>query len=835
MQMASHQERLFLAAVLIGACAFGANGGTSDITGRVLMPDGQPALGARVYVHRASGVRVQICVDSAGRFRATLQTHGQEREFHEHLVAIQPGFGLAYWPTPEDCERRREIALRLPPEAILTGTVSDHCGRRLRGAKVMLERLASQFRCHAIRCDFGQSRVSPLPPLSTATDGRGRFTLRYLPKQSNLRLTLRVVYAGFAVAEPWGYLEDLAGKLDIVLRPGGALAGTVTHEGTGAPGVGIQVVAHGSTSKGHVFEHATSDQRGLYQIGSLPPATYTINVRIPPRANWTSAAKRGVAVRAEQTSRADLVLSRGGSISGQVLDATTRDPIEGVDVYACGDGRSSRAKSRRDGTFMIRCPPGRYRVRVLSTPAGYVSSALCRPRTVAVKAEENVAGLKFELVKGLTLVGKAVGDEGQIVAGVDVQAISPSGAMGSLACTNEEGAFRLSGLMRNARWILTARDRKGTRGARVIVSTEERDVDGVEINILPLPRITGRVVDSEGSPVPRARMTFSTGTSAGHWCGQDARADEAGRFEFLVEPGVPFAIRLHGAGSAAVRRRDPPRSGEHCELGDLIMPQRVEAGIEGRVVGPDGKTVPRAEVIVTIDWRKEILTCDAEGRFVSERRVPVGRTIGIAASDPMGLLAGETVVKTGKEMSPVILRLAKLGGLAGRVVNEEGHPIRNVQVGSAIKRSSTGYRIGPETKLTNAEGRFAFVRLTPGQAGYVFARARGYVRAKSRDQVFPSGESVEIGDLVLARAESFISGKVTDRRGRPVGGVKVVCDGEGLGYRDACTDAQGRYRIEGLPAKGQFKITASSSVFESKQRKRVKPGSTEVNFKLKPR
>jgi len=831
-------------AVVIGIKSPLARGAVSEVSGRVLKPDGQPAPGATVYVYRVShadwstaGIRARVTADSRGRFKAGKLMHDRAQQLHDYLVAIYEGFGLACWSTRDGLAATSRVDLRLTPETVLTGSVRDVAGRAIENAWVVptyvgLPRLSSVAR----RCFFQSSRA-PLPSLATSTDARGRFALGSLPKVSGASVSLRVFHSTFAGASWRGKLQEVSAKLDIVLEPGCTVEGTVTHEGTGRPRAGVQVQAVRRVGIQRLRERGTTDERGRYRIDNLPAGSYTIRVAVPEEAEWTAAARPNVLLRPNKRRQVDLTLIKGLFIRGQVVDAGTGTPVAGVTLSAYDREQSCKSTSAPDGSFRLRCPSGVYRVRVSSVPEGYIRPDWGESQTIALREGADAAALEFAVAKGVTVQGKVVDQQGMSVAGIRVETHNPAPTLALAAVhTDREGGFRLTGLMPTMRRTLMARDLATMQGASTVAEIKGRDLNGVVLRMLPLARVTGRVVDFAQAPVSGAEVLFCEAygnTSLPSTQVVTTRLD--GSFEFLATPGVPFSIRAREGARRSVLRRIVAEAGAHHEWGDIVASTRARAQVAGRVERADGQPVPGARVTMWDKLLPDTVTCNSKGEFRFDKPLAVGDRARLAAKDPKGLLVAETTITIKANMLRPILRLERAGALVGRVVNEQRHPIRDASVTLRIKRGRRATSPGPDAVCTDQHGRFRYAGLVPGQRGQVSAEATGYGATIGREVVFRSGKQIDTGDLVLLKAESSVAGRVTDADGRPLVGVAVSCYGDGVGQKRTRTDAQGRYRFDGIPKVDELLVRASSADYGYDVRHPVKAGATDVDLVLAQR
>jgi len=142
--------------------------------------------------------------------------------------------------------------------------------------------------------------------------------------------------------------------------------------------------------------------------------------------------------------------------------------------------------------------------------------------------------------------------------------------------------------------------------------------------------------------------------------------------------------------------------------------------------------------------------------------------------------------------------------VSGRVVDEEGRPLREVRV--------ILYRSGRMlTEKTDGEGRYRFPIEAAGLA-FLLAHRLGVGTASIPETPLSMDADLELPDLVL-RQGAEIAGTVVNAAGRPVAAVPVFAQclsvprggakaeigaPSGTEFGSAVTDAEGRFRITGL-------------------------------------
>jgi len=148
------------------------------------------------------------------------------------------------------------------------------------------------------------------------------------------------------------------------------------------------------------------------------------------------------------------------------------------------------------------------------------------------------------------------------------------------------------------------------------------------------------------------------------------------------------------------------------------------------------------------------------------------------------------------------LRLARAGVIRGRVVDELGRPIEDVDLGTDENRSANDSRGG----VSDADGRFEIAHARIGTYR-VRAWKKGWIN-NFRDGVTVEVEQVSADVVLVLMPAKTIEGRVVDTLGQPVGNVKFwgwpSSSGSGAGGRSG---DDGRFVIS-LPQDEPYSLEA---------------------------
>ncbi|MEJ7637075.1 MAG: carboxypeptidase-like regulatory domain-containing protein [Singulisphaera sp.] len=213
------------------------------------------------------------------------------------------------------------------------------------------------------------------------------------------------------------------------------------------------------------------------------------------------------------------------------------------------------------------------------------------------------------------------------------------------------------------------------------------------------------------------------------------------------------------------------------------------------------------------------VTTDGHGAF-SVADVPLGAAVTLSATAPgAGRTARPVTARPGGEGEPVTLTLdpGRLVAMKGRVVDTSGKPVAGARVHlrrqdrhetGQVKENVPVDFAGAHVLRTDAEGRFETPRGLDAEGEYsAIAEADDFVPGqtpwtRAADRTFPD---LMIGPEGLVKVKvGTLEGLARDGSGRPVAGATSWASFPGgpASPEKVTTDAQGRFRLIGLPPTG---------------------------------
>ncbi len=367
------------------------------------------------------------------------------------------------------------------------------------------------------------------------------------------------------------------------------------------------------------------------------------------------------------------------------------------------------------------------------------------------------------------------------------------------------------------------------------------------------PLLQGRVVDERGRPIAGAEVYRQwDGFSCAEMqrrreAPEEAATDRDGRFSFPIpHPGEAHLV-VFAPGHVALTT--PRFRFSSAPASHHLPPITLQRGVvvSGRAI--DGRGQPLAGVGIWIDrlWPTpnfrprrrgagppppEVLT-DSEGGF-ELADLPAGKAFAVSArrSDLSSAYQRNLMTPLGE---PLTLVLHDRVRLSGQVLDEDGAP---VLVATVSLQDHGPEGTGPPDPLAvDADGRFVLPAVEVGVIS-LFIEANGFRAQDLAVEVEPGGLGREL--VVTLRRTGEVAGRVTLASGEGAAGVGVGFEVEeqrpGCGGEDTSvlTDAQGYYRLAGVPVGTRTIRARRPGGSHREQRVEVGLGGTQLDLVLPP-
>ena len=242
-----------------------------------------------------------------------------------------------------------------------------------------------------------------------------------------------------------------------------------------------------------------------------------------------------------------------------------------------------------------------------------------------------------------------------------------------------------------------------------------------------------------------------------------------------LEYDAPSGARLYPVGLLALNLD------ASAKVADVSIPLRRGVTLEGRVVGPDGQTVPSgtiySEAIDSAGFGFDFSGLPIEdGRFTLSGLDPE-KTIFAFVFDAKRQLGASLQLSVPKDGQPVTVTLHPCGSARARFVDQAGKPLANVMLLSdpmfglemVLRLSPSGdprdqadnfattlvdnidHDRYEKSLSTDGQGQITFPSLIPGATYRVMAGERGWVMKK--EFVAEAGKTVDLSEITIMPPE----------------------------------------------------------------------------------
>jgi len=274
-----------------------------------------------------------------------------------------------------------------------------------------------------------------------------------------LRCLVGVLAASLLVVWPVGRAEA-----ELV----GSVSGVVTSGGSPVPYAWVSIIPVTPTGRwagrGVV---TTTDERGRYRVDDVYTDFVKVQVRGPiglAITYWPGAYTFGEAPALRVTAagaRADVALPAGGSVTGQVVDGRTGEPVAGAKVTAQAAsgtvweqvGSTALGLAAQPGSFVlvdlppvpvalwVQAPPGSRHLHQWFDDAAYIGQARW------IDGGASTSGIMVRLREGAELTGTVRDDTGSPIPGATISVVGCPGLCPHVAVADAEGRYRFAALV----------------------------------------------------------------------------------------------------------------------------------------------------------------------------------------------------------------------------------------------------------------------------------------------------------------------------------------------------------------------------------------------------
>lgn len=787
------------------------------LRGTVTGPDEKPVAGAEARLDPVAtsdwfgGERARAATkaDAAGAFSFEAVPPGKRR-----LVVDAPGFAPFTSDVIEfeDEKDAPPLAVRLAEGLVIRGRVLDAAGAPLEGATVTAA--------------IANRRGGPPTGRRATSDATGAYAVAGL---DDANYVLTAIAPDYDLAQRMNVPAG-AEAIDFALKKNAGISGTVLLPGGEPMAARFSVRATAADGPAFPFggggaggfpgrsqkEESFSDPQGRFLLKGVRAGK--VNV-VAKAEGYADAEPVAVDVAPEGLAEnVVLTLKESGGITGVVLRAADRTPVEGARVrdgkpdegmgefFAAAFAPGSK-ETPVDGTFTLKgLTPGTHAVSVSHPEFPTVTV-----EEIVVTAGPPVGPIEILVDSGGGVFGTVFGADGLPEEGAVVAVMAGLMNVKRTAIADDAGYYEIRGLAPGGYSLLktkmsTENPFEGMRTVAVtIVAGEMTRVDLGEGS--GGCRVYGSVTDG-GTPIDGANVTTflrsdtggagGDGTTAPGMQFRTTRTDKAGFYEIANLPSGEYRFQVQPGGA----------SGRPFVV-DAFVPAEAEAridftvprgGFAGRVVDADsGQPLSGVSVSAALsesarrgdfsDFAGQNLgsaVTDRDGKFEFEKLSP--GVYRAEAGGGGGFFPGsESEVRYGRDVREGIrvdenrvtrgvdFALRAAGSLAAVVTGPDG---KSVPGAFLHLRDSQGNEVSGFGNVTNEAGRVRVAGLKPDVYRVTVLSLRFAPLVRDGVRVLSASETEEEFSLVVG-AEIRLT--VTDRgTGRPVAGARAeVLDGEG--------------------------------------------------------
>ena len=462
---------------------------TSTVSGKVSLPDGQPASGADVHLLRSTGGSYSLPVKTR---KVTSADDGKYV-----FEGVKPGRYKIWAETPQLTSLKKKLGGK--------AVAINDSGKPVVVPLPLHE--GCNYRVKVISAATGE----PLPSATVS------FGWTDLPRQYKANAEGIVEIGGLGV-DDWYFIVAADGhgiqfkktpeqelgsttELEFKLGPGGDLLGLVrTEEGTPVAGA----VVYASARQGGMqpnYGREVSDQNGEFVFKNLPAG-----VALRVSANKKDHTRKSVDVviaAGESETFAEVICNPrpyGGDVIVTVVDEAGQ-PIAGASLTNPGNSSANNrtAESGADGSARLANMYATYAGhRVFVRAPGFIAQQInVEPGTI-----ENPGTAKVEMVRGKRLRGKLVDPDGKPAPRIRIyynEGEHPW-TLGGRVMTDENGEFEIDGLPEaSTLTVYTPREFAPIRDMKVTAGQDEPIT--ITMSLAAVVRV--RAMDAKtGKPIP---------------------------------------------------------------------------------------------------------------------------------------------------------------------------------------------------------------------------------------------------------------------------------------------------------------------------------------------
>jgi len=602
-----------------------------------------------------------------------------------------------------------------------------------------------------------------------------------------------------------------------------------------------------------------TDSAGNFEISYVNPGTYMF---IAKAEGFAKTRARGFPQTLNQSGKIEniqIVLSKGGSISGIILDEKTK-PVSNAIVRINNSGRRGDFRNfpfpnQRDS--FITKDDGKFIFNNLSTgyynvDATHQDFANAAQNDIFLAEGQNRDDIKIILTMGISLKGQVIDTEDKPLATVKVEARGietggpprgqffggwQQGPLTKTAVSDDKGNFTLTNLSPGT--VSVNGNLEGYyRTERVVVElVEGKEPSPVKIVLEKGGYITGIVLSPEQKPVPDGTVWIKSERESANRrympffnVQSSVRTNEEGKFTIeKLSKQLLYKVAAKSPDYAETSVEDVKADGN-----EITITLKEGGSISGKVYVIDTEE-PVKDATLTAQNRNRMdstfLTTNSKENGIYEfDNVPEGMyNVSISAGEYLAREKRNISVQEDQAVTDVDFPVYKGLTASGKVVDVlTERPIPGATV-RAFVSDEQGRGMSGQTSVTDSEGKFTITNLL-AERTYFSASAEGYTENINsiRDRGYYDLKPGQVVNDILIKLNPglVVSGNVVDVNNNPVSGASVQLQGSNTDFRNRFLNAQmrcysqtdGQYIISNVPQNGgKFHLVASHPDYSTTQ------------------
>ena len=681
-------------------------------------------------------------------------------------------------------------------------------------------------------------------------------------------------------------------NINFELDRGGTITGTVRSSSGGINGASVLVY----DSTGAFITSATTNIDGAYTVSRLTAGNYFLRTSAGQgfldklyrdlTCSFGCTVTSGTAVAVtlgNTTSSIDFTLTLGGRISGRVTGGGT--PLQSASITLFNANNISVASGFTDAngdfTTVNGVASGTYYARA-SAPFGsaYLNELYndiacpitCSPNqgtAITVTTGSVTPNINFELPEGGRIAG-TVRSGSTVLANVGISLTGVSGTFRNTT-TDSNGQYSLIGLPTDVYYLRSSNTAGyvdelhngilclgfcANSGPGVAVTAPQL-TSGVDFDLAPGARFSGRVTDSDGAPLSSVSIDVRT-ASGGFLFGSSTVTDTTGNYltRSGLPPGTYYLSTFNNLGAVDELYNNIPCPRGNCSpsigtgtafeitgpgtTSDINFVLDRGGSVSGTVRDSGGQPIQSASITIfdTAGFSASFASTNGQGVYTASG-LPTGTYfVRVTTSQAIAELyddipcfsctstTGAGVNVTGGSTTTGIDFVLEQGGRVSGTITDAntGQTLASVsvsivnQVGTGVSSSSSNQ--GTYSTATGLPTGTYYAR-TSNSLGYVDeiyndvpcagSACSSLTTSRGTPFTVTAGSAVSNINFALVPGGS-ITGTVTGvDTNAPLANVGVqIFDSGGRSVRSSTTNSAGQYSVTGLPAGNYFALTFNS-------------------------